>query len=281
MRYMIIVKGDDRVEAGAMPEPESLAAMADYHEALQEAGILVDGSGLKPSSEGFRIRYEGDKRTVVDGPFTETRELVAGYTIIKVASRQEALDWARRFPNPRGEGKDCEIEVRRMFELEDFEPHESIERFRKMEVGTSEKSLESGTDGNARVSVPIPHLIVSDGEAAIAFYEKAFGARVHGRHKADDGKRLLHAHLEIGDGAVFLNDDFPEVCPGGAVAPTRLGGVGSVIHLEVADADTAWEQAVNAGAEVCMPLENQFWGMRYGQLKDPFGHLWSIGGPTT
>lgn len=135
MRYMIIVKGDQKVESGAMPEPEAIAEMADYHEELARAGVLVDASGLQPSSRGFRIRYSGRERRVVDGPFAETKELVAGYTIIRVDSREEAVEWARRFPNPRGEGEDCEVEVRRMFDLDDFEPGEAIERFRRMGVG--------------------------------------------------------------------------------------------------------------------------------------------------
>ncbi|WP_290653298.1 YciI family protein [Aquisalimonas sp.] len=135
MRFMIIVKGDEKVEAGAMPDPEAIAAMADYHEELEQAGVLVDASGLQPSSKGFRIRYAGATRSVVDGPFAETRELIGGYTTIRVNSREEAVQWAMRFPNPRGEGEACEIEVRKMFDLEDFEPSEAIERFRRMGVG--------------------------------------------------------------------------------------------------------------------------------------------------
>lgn len=135
MRFMIIVKGDQRVESGAMPESQAVTAMADYHERLHRAGVLVDASGLQSSSKGFRVRYRGETRSVVDGPFTETKELVAGYTIIRVNSPEEARDWALQFPNPRGEGEDCEVEVRRMFDLEDFEPDEAIERFRRMGVG--------------------------------------------------------------------------------------------------------------------------------------------------
>jgi hypothetical protein len=113
-----------------------MAAMATYHEELAKAGALLDASGLKPSSKGWRIKYSGEKRTVVDGPFAETKELVAGYTMIQVKSREEALEWTRRFPNPAGEGKVAEIEVRQLYELEDFAPSESVERFRKMDVGT-------------------------------------------------------------------------------------------------------------------------------------------------
>jgi hypothetical protein len=132
MRFMIIVKATPDSEAGVMP-PESLfAALAPYHEELQKAGALLDASGLHPSSKGWRVQYAGGKRTVVDGPFTEAKELIAGYTLIQVKSREEAMEWARRFPNPAlGDG---EIEVRQLFELDDFAPSASLDRFRKMEA---------------------------------------------------------------------------------------------------------------------------------------------------
>lgn len=132
-----------------------------------------------------------------------------------------------------------------------------------------------------KISTPIPHLVVNDGEAAIAFYGKAFGAALQEKHPADDGKRLMHAHLKLGAGALFLHDEFPEYGDeaGGARAPTRLGGASCVLHLDVDDADRIWKQALDAGAEIIMPLDDQFWGMRYGQLRDPFGHVWSIGAP--
>jgi hypothetical protein len=131
---MILVKGSKDSEAGAMPEENLIAEMATYHEELQKAGALVDASGLQPSSKGWRIRYSGGKRKLIDGPFTETKELIAGYTIIKAKSRQEAIEWTKRFPNPSNE--DGEIEVRQLFELEDFGPSEAIERFRELGVAT-------------------------------------------------------------------------------------------------------------------------------------------------
>jgi hypothetical protein len=134
MRFMIIVKSTKDTEAGVMPEEKLFAAMADYHEELVKAGILLDASGLQPSSKGVRIKFSGGKRTVIDGPFTETKELIAGYTLIQVKSREEALEWARRFPAPHGEGAEGEIEVRQLYELEDFEPSPAIERFREMDV---------------------------------------------------------------------------------------------------------------------------------------------------
>jgi hypothetical protein len=136
MRFMIIVKATKDSEAGVMPEEKLFAEMATYHEELVKAGALLDASGLQPSSKGWRIRYSGAKRTVIDGPFTETKELIAGYTLIQAKSREEALEWTRRFPNPAGAGKECEIEVRQLFELEDFAQSKEVERFRGMSVGT-------------------------------------------------------------------------------------------------------------------------------------------------
>ncbi len=133
MRFMILVKASRDSEAGVMPSQELLTAMADYHEQLAKAGVLLDGNGLRPSSKGWRIRYSGGKRTIVDGPFAETKELIAGYTIIQTRSAEEALEWARRMPNPHNE--DGEIEIRQLFELEDFGPSQAIDRFRELGVG--------------------------------------------------------------------------------------------------------------------------------------------------
>jgi len=132
MRFMVIVKATPDSEAGVMPTEGLMAAMADYHGQLAQAGVLLDGSGLQPSSKGWRIRYSGSQRQLIDGPFTESKELIAGYTLIQVRSRGEALEWTRRFPNPVGEGLDAEIEVRQLFELEDFPPSDTVERFRDM-----------------------------------------------------------------------------------------------------------------------------------------------------
>ena len=135
MRFMIIVKATRDSEAGVMPEEKLIAEMTEYHEELAKEGVLLDASGLQPSSKGWRIQYRGAKRTFVDGPFAETKELITGYTLIQVKSREEAVEWTKRYPNPAGHGKSAEIEVRQLFELEDFGPSDAIERFRKIEVG--------------------------------------------------------------------------------------------------------------------------------------------------
>ena len=135
MRYLILVKATKDSEAGAMPAEALIAEMAAYHEELARAGVLLDASGLKPSARGWRVRFDGAKRTVVDGPFAEAKELVAGYTLIQARSREEALEWTRRFPNPAVDGRAGEIEVRELFELDDLGPSEAMGRFRELGVG--------------------------------------------------------------------------------------------------------------------------------------------------
>jgi PhnB protein len=122
-----------------------------------------------------------------------------------------------------------------------------------------------------------PHIFVSNAAAAIDFYKKAFNAEELTRHAAPDGKRLMHAALLINGSTLMLCDDFPEYCGGKSSTPEAFGGSPVVLHLQVAEADPVYEQAVAAGATVAMPLADQFWGDRYGQIKDPFGHTWSIG----
>ena len=127
MRFMMIVKASKESEAGEMPSEKVLADMAKYNEELVKAGVMLDGTGLKPSSQGARIKYSGSTRTVVDGPFAETKELVAGYWIIQVKSKEEAIEWAKRVPF-----EDGEVELRPFFELEDFAPSDAIEHHREV-----------------------------------------------------------------------------------------------------------------------------------------------------
>ena len=138
MRFMIMVKANPDSEAGVRPDETIFAEMADYHEQLANAGVLLDASGLQPTSKGFRVKYSRGRRTLIDGPFTESKELIAGYTLIQVKSREEAVEWAKRFPAPFGE-QDAEIEIRQLFELDDFGPSEAVERFRDLGVAQEKK----------------------------------------------------------------------------------------------------------------------------------------------
>jgi hypothetical protein len=118
MRVMVLVKATPESEAGEMPSEELLAAMGQYNEELAKAGVMLAGEGLHPSSKGARVRFSGDKRTVIDGPFAETRELIAGYWLWQVASLDEAIEWVKRCPNPML--SESEIEIRQVFEADDF-----------------------------------------------------------------------------------------------------------------------------------------------------------------
>jgi len=118
MRFMVLVKATEESEAGVMPSQELLAAMGNYNEELVKAGVMLAGEGLHPSSKGARVRFSGKERTVVDGPFTETKELVAGFWLIQVKSKEEAIEWVKRCPNPM-EGE-SELEIRQVFEGKDF-----------------------------------------------------------------------------------------------------------------------------------------------------------------
>ena len=137
MRFMIIVKATKDSEAGVMPSERLLTEMGKFNEELMKAGIMLAGDGLHPSSKGARVRFSGKQRTVVDGPFAETKELIAGFWLWKVNSKEEAIEWVKRCPNPAGDGKEGEIEIRQIFEAEDFgadftpELREQEERLRK------------------------------------------------------------------------------------------------------------------------------------------------------
>ena len=132
MRFMMIVKASKDSEAGKMPSEELVSAMGKYNEELMKAGVLLDLAGLQASSKGARIKFSGKKKTVVDGPFAESKELIAGYWIIQVKSLEEAIEWAKRAPNPQEQ--DGEIEIRQFFELDDFGPSEAIDQIGRAHV---------------------------------------------------------------------------------------------------------------------------------------------------
>jgi len=138
---MILVKASKDSEAGVMPSRQLLTEMVKFNEELAKAGVLVAGEGLHPTSKGARVRFSGTKRTVIDGPFAETKELIAGFWIWQVKSKEEAIEWVRRCPNPHNE--DCEIEIRQIFEAEDFGDAltpEMREKEERMRVGSKERA---------------------------------------------------------------------------------------------------------------------------------------------
>jgi hypothetical protein len=139
MRFMMMVKANNSTEAGVMPDEKLIAAMTQYNEELAKAGVLLDLAGLQPSSKGARIKFTGGKRLVIEGPFAETKELIAGYWLIQVKTREEAIEWAMRAPAPHGEGAEAEIELRRLFELDDFAPSPASDEARRLENELAKK----------------------------------------------------------------------------------------------------------------------------------------------
>lgn len=131
MRFMMIVRASKESEAGVLPGEKMLSAMADFNEELQKAGMLLDLSGLQPSSKGARVTFRKGKRAVTHGPFPEADELIAGYWVIQAKSLEEAIEWTKRAPMD-AEGGDAEIEIRQLFELDDFEPGEAVEHHRRV-----------------------------------------------------------------------------------------------------------------------------------------------------
>lgn len=131
MRFMVIVKASKDSEAGVMPSEELLVAMGKFNEEMVKAGVMISGDGLKPSSQGVRIKFEGKSRNVVKGPFSQPNELVAGFWIIDVKSLEEAIEWMKRCPDPHNDGG--ELEIRPLFELSDFEPGEGIRIHEKLQ----------------------------------------------------------------------------------------------------------------------------------------------------
>jgi hypothetical protein len=121
MRFMILIKADKNSEAGVMPSEQLLHDMGKFNEQLVNAGIMLAGEGLHPSSKGARVRFSGSKRTVIDGPFAETKELIAGFWLWQVKSKEEAIEWVKRIPNPMP-GTETEVEIRQVFEADDFGP---------------------------------------------------------------------------------------------------------------------------------------------------------------
>ena len=132
MRFMIIRKADADTEAGMLPSEELIAAMGRYNEEMVNAGVMLSGDGLKPSAQGARVRFSGGRPTVTDGPFTETKELIAGFSVIDVASKEKAIEWVKRWPTIDGDGN-VEIEIRPLYELEDFGSGEAVDHLARLQ----------------------------------------------------------------------------------------------------------------------------------------------------
>jgi hypothetical protein len=145
MRFMMLLKAGKNSESGAMPDDKLLDAMGKYNEEMVKAGVLLDGEGFHPSSKGARVRFSGGKRTLTDGPFTETKELIAGFWMIQVKSKEEAIEWASRCPDPKvADGGNFEIELRQVIEVSEF-PRENEAVRKEVELRAQSQKLEKGS----------------------------------------------------------------------------------------------------------------------------------------
>ena len=276
MRFMVLIKADKNTEAGVMPSEKLLAEMGRFNEALVKAGVMLGGEGLHPSAKGARVHFRGKQRSVVDGPFAETKELIAGYWLWQVKSREEAIEWVKRCPNPL-EGE-SEIEIRQVFEAEDFGTEFTPELRAQEDRLRAQIAAQADAAPTGQVTpVPpargaTPYLVVKGASDAIAFYRQVFGAELIFRLD-DPAGAVMHAELHVGPARFMLTEERPQF---GSRSPLTIGGSASTAVIYVPDADAVLAAALKAGATATMPLENQFWGDRAGGITDPFGHEWMI-----
>jgi len=276
MRFMILIKADKNTEAGVMPSERLLAEMGKFNEELVKAGVMLAGEGLHPSSKGARVQFSGDKRRVVDGPFAETKELIAGFWLWQVKSKEEAIEWVKRCPKPTD--GDSVIEIRQVFEAEDFGAEftpELREQEKRLVAQIQSQTAAASAKTIARVPPShgaTPYLVVKGAADAIAFYQRVFGAELLFRLDDPSGA-VMHSELQVGPARFMLTEERPQH---GSLSPLTIGGSGSCATVYVSDADAVFERALKAGAKVMMPVQDQFWGDRMGGITDPFGHRWMI-----
>lgn len=274
MKVMVIVKATKSSEAGELPSQELMTAMGQFNEQLVAAGIMKAGDGLKPSSEAKRVHFSGSQRTVTDGPFVETRELIAGYWIWEVASMEEAVEWVKRCPSPMPEESD--IDIRPIFGIEDFAQIDTTGTVRAQEEGLMRTmALQSATVQ--------PYLFFSGRcEEALAFYEQALGAKVIMKMRFDESPdampagvlqegfetKIMHATLSIGQMTIMASD--------GCDDKSTFEGFRLVLSVpDESTADAAFN-ALAAGGKIDMPLMKTFWSPRYGMVTDQFGVGWMV-----
>ncbi|WP_404307887.1 YciI family protein [Neorhodopirellula lusitana] len=274
MRVMVIVKASTSSEAGELPSAELLEAMGKYNKELVKAGVMKSGDGLKPSSQGLRVRFRGSERIVTNGPFAETSELIAGYWLWDVASMEEAVDWVKRCPNPMKEESD--IEIRPFFEMADFaesDPDGKVaahEDELRAEVAMSESTL-------------VPYLFFSGRCAeAIAFYEKTLGATIamlmrfsespdgvpEGMLQKGFEDKVMHATVHIGKLTLMCSD--------GCDDKSAFDGFRLALSLPSEGDCSRVFDSLAQGGTIDMPLTPTFWSPLYGMVTDQFGVGWMV-----
>ncbi|QDU78606.1 hypothetical protein Pla110_03100 [Polystyrenella longa] len=270
MKVMVLVKANADSEAGNMPSEEILTEMGAFNEKLSQAGVMLAGEGLHPTSKGKRVACEGQKRIVTDGPFAETKELLAGFWMWQVESMEEALDWAKQSPFQEGE-----LELRPVFEAEDFGDEFTPELREQEEALAARNSLRSATVQ--------PYLFFGGTcEEALEFYKQAVGATVdclmrfsecpdpfpEGMLQEGFENKVMHAQFRVGQMSLMGSDGCNDTAP--------FSGFRLALSVATqADAERTFN-ALAKGGQVDMPLEKTFFSPCYGQLTDQFGVGWMV-----
>lgn len=274
MKVMVIVKASASSEAGKLPSQELLTAMGQFNEELVKAGIMEFGEGLKPSSQGLRVRFKGDERLVTTGPFTETNELIAGFWIWNVHSMEEALEWVKKCPNPMEEESD--IEIRSFYTMEDFAEIDNDGK-----VAEQEAELRQAIDLK---KMDVKNYLFFSGrcEEAIEYYRKHLGAQVQclmrfsecpepipeGVLQPGFEQKVMHSQFSLGNTQVYASDG----CDDG----TQPAGFRLSLTLDSADQATRIFNALAQDGKIDMPLTPTFWSPLYGQVTDQFGIGWMV-----
>lgn len=257
MKVMVIVKATKSSEAGEMPSEQRLMEMGKYNEELVKAGVMKAGDGLKPSSEAKRVRFHGKDRTVTDGPFAETKELIAGFWIWEVTSMQEAIDWVKRCPNPMLE--DSDIDIRPIFGIEDFAESDPTEEIRNQEKRlTQQLALNDASVG--------PYLFFAGRcEEALAFYEQALGAKTTMKMRFNESpdpvpagmlqsgfeSKIMYASFTIGAMMLMASD--------GCNDKSKFDGFRLALSVSSSDACESAFNALAQDGKIDMPLTKTFW----------------------
>lgn len=253
MRFMVIVKATEESEAGILPDEKLLTAMGKYNEDLVKAGVMLAADGLHPSSKGARIQFSGGKATVTDGPFAETKELIAGFWLWRVNSKEEAIEWLNRSPFDGG----AEIEIRQVFEAEDFGPSLTPE-LREQE----QRLRQEGTSMEMKLQlVPLP---VSDVDRAKSFYIERLGFTLDHDVQPGNGMRVVQLTPPGSACSIVI---------GTGMFTSQPGSVKG-LHLVVADVGQARERLAARGVDVSEV--DDMGGVKYAYFNDPDGNSWAL-----
>lgn len=266
MKFILMRKADPDTEQGILPTDDLLKAMLDYNQRMIQAGVFIDGDGLRPTREGCRIVFRNGEAEVIHGPFTPVHDQLAGYSVLEVNSLEEAIDWARQWPAEDSSGNAI-LELRRYYELADFDQSSLTENFRQQAGLPVEVNIHLSFPGNCREAMTFYQQVTGGTlEAMITYGETPAADEV----PAELADRIVHASLNM-RGRRLMGADMAGNCH----QPMQ----GSCVHLEFDTLERAADVfgQLQQGGQITMPFAETFWATRFGMLTDRFGTSWMIG----